>query len=130
MDDEVQRPEVGQRVAVDSKVGCLGQQLAQALDGERVRQPFVGRIGARPDAEVGVAALVTGPCADDQAQGHIAGRPWRRSCVWVTASVCTRAGYVTRSRRRRDVDAPTVGEDHDMVDDRRGDERRPVDAEG
>ena len=56
------------------EAGGLRQQLAQPLDGQPAAQPPVAGVGARPDAEVGVAALVAGPGADDLPERRPPGR--------------------------------------------------------
>ena len=66
--DEVERVQVGQLVAADLEIGGLGEQLAEPRDVEILAQPAVGLGVAGPQTDVGVAALVAGPRAADQAE--------------------------------------------------------------
>jgi hypothetical protein len=69
-DDEVDRAQVGQFVAADLQAGGLGQQLAEQVDGEFLAKPCVRAVVARPEADVGVAALVAGTGADEPSERH------------------------------------------------------------
>ena len=75
-DDEVDRAEVGELVARDREVACLGKQAPELVDGERRGEPLLPVTLAHPDTEIRVAALVPGTgmdnlteCGDNQFVG-------------------------------------------------------------
>jgi hypothetical protein len=64
-DEEVDRAEVGELVALDREVAGLGKQAPELVDGERRGEPLPSFTLANPDAEIRVAALVPGAGMDD-----------------------------------------------------------------
>ena len=67
-DEEVDRAEVGELVAGDREVACLGQQAPEFVDGEGLGEPFPCVTVVYPDAEIRVAALVAGAGVDELAE--------------------------------------------------------------
>src|SRR2546428_6699187 len=53
VDDEVEAPEVRERVTLDRQVCRLRHQRPETLDAELVLEPGVRRTAPRPDADVG-----------------------------------------------------------------------------
>ena len=79
MDDEVHRPEVRQRVPADGVGLDLGQQLFEQGGGELVLEPGRHSIVVRPEADIGVPALVARAGTDEHPQRDHDGVPRRQA---------------------------------------------------
>jgi len=67
-DDEVERANIGEFVSLNFEVARLADQLLEAVDGQVFGQPGVGGVASRPDADIGVPALVAGARAKHGAE--------------------------------------------------------------
>src|SRR5437764_1838694 len=80
--DEVQRPQVGQLVAGDLAEADLLEVVLDPLRRQLLLEDLVAGVGARPDADVGVGALVARPAHAELGQLHtLAHRPTSSTVV-------------------------------------------------
>src|SRR5207302_6201391 len=79
VDDEVEAPEIRERVALDREARRLGHERPEALDAELALEPSVRRTAPRPHADVGVPALVARARPEEPPKRYPLRRPRRRS---------------------------------------------------
>ena len=97
----------------DLQVGCLGEQLAEAVDGQVGVQPRPGGVVADEHAQVGVAALVARSGA-----GHPAQRNWNGGTVGDRRHRTVGQGDVGAPvGSDRFHDGPVATPDHHMLGD-------------
>src|SRR5207244_6069292 len=72
--DEVEAPQVRQRMALDGEGGGLGDEAPERVDGERLGEPGVGGRVPRPHPHVRVPAFVPRAGAADRAERQPLGR--------------------------------------------------------